>query len=33
MTAGKYLLDHRKHRYGLIDEPKTNLTEFLHTKN
>ena len=30
MTAGKYLLDHRKHRYGLIDEPKT---EFLYTKN
>ena len=29
MTTGKYLLDHRKHRYELADEPKNNPSEFL----
>ena len=29
MTAGKYLSDHRKHRYEPLDEPKNNLAEFL----
>ena len=33
MTTVKYLSDHRKRRYELIDEPKNNPTQFLYAKN
>ena len=33
VSTVKYPSDHRKHRYELVDEPKSNPTEFLETKN
>ena len=31
LIAVKYVSDHKKHRYELVDEPKNNPTEILQT--
>lgn len=33
MTKGKYLSEHIKHKYELVDEPENSTTEFVSTNN